>query len=95
MFTQNTLKSASDTLYASTQYTNLSNLFTQYNEWSSTASAKYEAAAQALNSATESMLAYKLSQDATGIQVVVNHGKFNIKQIKYCFPYIFTLDSHY
>jgi len=57
MFTQNTLKSASDTQYASTQY----------NEWSSNVSAKYEAVAQALNSATESMLAYKLSQDATGI----------------------------
>ena len=37
-------------LYAGTQYTNLSNLFTQYNEWSSTVSAEYEAAVQTLDS---------------------------------------------
>jgi len=82
-YAKNTIKSASDTRYAGTQYTHLSNLFTQYNEWSSTVSSEYEAAAQALNSATESMLAYKLSQDVTGVQVVINQEKFNIKQVKY------------
>lgn len=70
------LKAASDTLYAGTQYTNLSNLFNQYNEWSSTISTEYETVAQTLNAATDALLAYKRSKDQAETRIVVFKDNF-------------------
>lgn len=73
-----TLKAASDTLYAGVQFTNLNNIFNQYNEWSSSNSAEYESAALALDNASNALLAYKQAKDATESQVVVFKDNFNV-----------------
>jgi len=73
-----TQKATSDTLYSGIQYSNLSNLFIQYNEWSSSISSEYEAVAQILNNANETMLAYKIKKDATETQVVVYKDNFQL-----------------
>jgi len=72
------LKAAADTLYAGTKYTNLNNLFLQYNEWSSTSSTEYESVVQILNASTQDLVAYKQAKDASETQVVVYKDNFNI-----------------
>jgi hypothetical protein len=72
------LKATADTLYAGTQFNQLNNLFNQYNEWSSTLSSEYDAAAQSLKDATEVLLNYKTGKDATESNVVVFKDNFGV-----------------
>jgi len=72
------LRASADALYAGAQYTNLNALLTQYNNWTSTQYSEIETVAQTLNAATEAMLAYKLSIDATERQEVVFQDQFSV-----------------
>jgi len=71
------LKASSNALYAGSQYTNLSALLAQYNNWTSTQMTEIETAVQVLKASTDAMLAYKSSVDATERKVVVYQDNFS------------------